>query len=48
VKEAYRIIYRSALNLQQAIEQIRADLPETPELTRLLAFITSSPRGIIK
>jgi len=48
IKEAYRLIYRSALNLQQAVEQIRADLPETPELAQLVAFVTSSPRGIIK
>jgi len=48
IKEAYRLIYRSALNLQQAVEQIRADLPETPELAQLVAFVTSSPRGIIR
>lgn len=48
IKEAYRLIYRSALNLQQAVEQIRSDLPEIPELTQLVAFVTSSPRGIIK
>jgi UDP-N-acetylglucosamine acyltransferase len=48
VKEAYRLIYRSALNLQQAIEQIRSDLPETSEVQHLLAFVASSPRGIIK
>jgi UDP-N-acetylglucosamine acyltransferase len=48
VKVAYRLIYRSALNLQQAVEQIRSDLPETPEVQDILAFVTSSPRGIIK
>jgi UDP-N-acetylglucosamine acyltransferase len=48
IKEAYRLIYRSALNLQQAVEQIRSDLPELPEMVQLLAFVTSSPRGIIK
>src|SRR6201997_1301787 len=48
IKEAYRLIYRSALNLQQAVEQIRSDLPETPELAQLVAFVTSSPRGIVK
>jgi UDP-N-acetylglucosamine acyltransferase len=48
IKEAYRLIYRSALNLQQAVEQIRTDLPETPEVGMLIAFATSSPRGIIK
>jgi UDP-N-acetylglucosamine acyltransferase len=48
VKEAYRLIYRSALNLQQAIEQMRNDLPDTPEVQQIVAFVTSSPRGIIK
>jgi UDP-N-acetylglucosamine acyltransferase len=48
IKEAYRLIYRSALNLQQAVEQIRSDLPETPEVAQLVAFVTSSPRGIVK
>jgi UDP-N-acetylglucosamine acyltransferase len=48
IREAYRMIYRSALNLQQAIAQIRAELPESPEITCLVAFISSSPRGIIK
>jgi UDP-N-acetylglucosamine acyltransferase len=48
IKEAYRIIYRSHLNLQQAVEQIRSDLPELPEIEQIIAFVTSSPRGIIK
>ena len=48
IKEAYRLIYRSSLNLQQAVEQMRTDLPETPEIAMLVAFVTSSPRGIIK
>jgi len=48
VKEAYRLIYRSALNLQQAVDQIRADLPETAETRHILDFVTGSPRGIIK
>jgi len=48
IKEAYRLIYRSALNLQQAVEQIRSDLQETPEVAQLIAFVTNSPRGIIK
>jgi UDP-N-acetylglucosamine acyltransferase len=48
VKDCYRLIYRSALNLQQAIEQIRADLQEAPEVEQIVSFVTSSPRGIIK
>jgi UDP-N-acetylglucosamine acyltransferase len=48
VKDAYRIIYRSELNLQQAVEQLRSDLPDAPEVQQIIAFVTSSPRGIIK
>ena len=48
VREAYRIIYRLSLNLPQAIEQMRADLPELAEIEQILAFVMSSPRGIIR
>ena len=48
IREAYRLIYRSRLNLQQAEEQIRASLEPVSELNELLAFIASSKRGIIR
>jgi UDP-N-acetylglucosamine acyltransferase len=48
IKDAYRLIYRSDLNLQQAVEQVRSDLPDIPEMSQLIAFVTNSPRGIIK
>ncbi|MDB6175465.1 MAG: Acyl-[acyl-carrier-protein]--UDP-N-acetylglucosamine O-acyltransferase [Chthoniobacteraceae bacterium] len=48
IKEAYRLIYRSKLNLQQAVEQIRVDLADSPELELLIEFVTNSPRGIIR
>ena len=48
VKEAYRLIYRASLNLQQAVEEISVSFPDAPEVAQLLAFVTSSPRGIIK
>lgn len=47
IKEAYRTVYRSNLNLQQAVEQLRAE-PPSPEISHLVAFVTSSQRGIIK
>lgn len=47
IREAYRTIYRSTLNVQQAVEQLQADSP-TPEVAQLLAFIHSSKRGIIR
>ncbi|HEV7866374.1 MAG TPA: acyl-ACP--UDP-N-acetylglucosamine O-acyltransferase [Chthoniobacteraceae bacterium] len=48
VKEAYRLIYRAGLNVQQAMEQIRNEWPDTPELALLVGFVTSSTRGIVK
>jgi UDP-N-acetylglucosamine acyltransferase len=48
IKEAYRLIYRCRLNLRQAIDQIRADLPESPEINQLVQFLITSQRGIIK
>jgi UDP-N-acetylglucosamine acyltransferase len=48
IKEAYRIIYRSDLNLQQAIERILEQLPDLPERAVLIDFVSNSPRGIIR
>lgn len=48
LKEAYRILYRSELNLQQAVARVLDELPETPELLRLVAFLSSSSRGVIR
>ena len=48
IKEAYRMIYRTKLNLQQATERMRAELPPSPERETLLDFLSTSGRGIIK
>ena len=48
IKEAYRLIYRAKLNLQQAVDRIRGELPDSPEIEHLLSFIAGSSRGIIK
>jgi UDP-N-acetylglucosamine acyltransferase len=48
IKDCYRILYRTHLNVQQAVEQIRTDLPSAPEVEEIATFVTSSPRGIIK
>lgn len=48
LKEAYRLLYRSDMNVKQAIEQMRSQLPDTPELEQVVAFVTASERGIIK
>jgi len=47
MKKAYRFIYRSHLNVSQAVEKIKAEMPETPEIKNILAFIEKAERGLI-
>jgi UDP-N-acetylglucosamine acyltransferase len=46
LKRAYRMFFNSDLNLSQALERARADLPLFPEVERFLAFVESSERGV--
>ncbi len=48
LREAYRLLYRSRLNVKQAEEKIRELINGTPEVEQLLDFIASSQRGIIR
>ncbi|HNQ34929.1 MAG TPA: acyl-ACP--UDP-N-acetylglucosamine O-acyltransferase [bacterium] len=46
LERAYRLLVRSGLNLSQAIQHIRDELPPLPEIVRLLEFINGSRRGL--
>ncbi|HEY0351551.1 MAG TPA: acyl-ACP--UDP-N-acetylglucosamine O-acyltransferase [Gemmatimonadales bacterium] len=46
LKRAYRLFFNSDLNLSQALERARSDLPGFPEVERFLAFVESSERGV--
>ncbi len=48
VKEAFRILYRDDLNTAQALERMRGELGDLPEITQLIEFVTSSKRGIVR
>ena len=48
LKEAYRILYRSNLNTKQALEELARSFPVTAEIERLIRFIGTSQRGIIR
>jgi UDP-N-acetylglucosamine acyltransferase len=39
LKQAYKLLYRSEMNMSQAVETIDADLEASPELEYLLDFI---------
>ncbi|MBA2458054.1 MAG: acyl-[acyl-carrier-protein]--UDP-N-acetylglucosamine O-acyltransferase, partial [Gemmatimonadales bacterium] len=46
LKRAYRLFFNSDLNLSQALERARSDLPAYPEVEQFLAFVESSERGV--
>ncbi len=46
IKAAYRLIYRSGLNVTQAIERIEIEIEPSEEIKTLLDFIRGSQRGI--
>ncbi len=46
LKRAYRLFFNSDLNLSQAMERARTELPPLPEVERFLAFVESSERGV--
>lgn len=48
IKEIFRLIYRSGLNVSDACVRIEKELPATPDRDRVLEFIKSSKRGIIR
>ena len=47
VESAYKFIYASQLNVSQAIEKIKSDLPLTEEIKHIVDFNEKSKRGII-
>jgi UDP-N-acetylglucosamine acyltransferase len=48
IKDAYRLLYRSGLNVSQALERLATDCRLTPSLEDLMAFIRRSERGIVR
>jgi len=48
LKRAYKILYRSGLRTEEALEKLRGLAPDCPELDALVAFIATSERGIVR
>jgi UDP-N-acetylglucosamine acyltransferase len=48
LKKAYRIVFRIGLTLNQAIERVKAEVDQNPEVVRFIEFIKSSERGITR
>jgi UDP-N-acetylglucosamine acyltransferase len=48
LKKAYRIIFRIGLTRNEALERVKAELEQIPEVVKFLEFIQSSQRGITR
>lgn len=46
LKRAYRLLFRSDLNVSQALERAHAELESLPEVTHFLRFVEESQRGV--
>lgn len=47
LKRAYRLLFRSDLNITQAIERAQSELDPLPEVQELLRFVEASERGVV-
>jgi UDP-N-acetylglucosamine acyltransferase len=47
LKRAYRLLFRSDLNITQAIERAQNDLESLPEVQELIRFVEASERGVV-
>jgi len=48
VKQAYKLIFRSGLRLEEALDRIAGEVSSCPELTTFVDFIRDSERGIAR
>jgi UDP-N-acetylglucosamine acyltransferase len=47
LKRAYRLLFRSDLNVTQAIERAQTELEPLPEVQELIRFVEASERGVV-
>ncbi|MDP2689932.1 MAG: acyl-ACP--UDP-N-acetylglucosamine O-acyltransferase, partial [Deltaproteobacteria bacterium] len=48
IKQAYSIVFRSALPLSEAIETLRKELPDSLHAKRYIDFLAGSKRGVAR
>jgi len=48
LKKAYKIIFRSGMTLNNALEKVKLELPDSEEVNSLVGFIQKSERGICR
>jgi len=48
LKKTYRIIFRIGLTVKEAVERVRAEVEQVPEVVYFIDFVKSSQRGITR
>jgi UDP-N-acetylglucosamine acyltransferase len=48
IKDAYRTVFRAKLTLNEAIEKLKTDFGDQPEIEVLIEFISTPKRGLIR
>jgi UDP-N-acetylglucosamine acyltransferase len=48
IKQAYKLVFRSGLRLEEALTRIDEDLEKSPELEQFVQFIRGSQRGVAR
>ena len=48
LKKAFRLLYRSGLNLRQAIAEMEQELDSSEEVEHFLRFLRNADRGICR
>jgi UDP-N-acetylglucosamine acyltransferase len=48
IKKVYYILFQSKLLLKQAMEQVRKEFSDVPEIEKILKFIETTKRGICR
>jgi UDP-N-acetylglucosamine acyltransferase len=47
LKRAYRLFFRSELNLSQAVQRAEAELEQLPEVQEFVRFVSDTNRGVV-
>ena len=47
IKDVYNIFYRSELNVKNAIEKIKSEIKQLPEVIEFITFVENSKRGVL-
>ncbi len=48
IKSAYRILFRSGLRLEEAVQKVMQEIPDCSDVDHLLKFIEESKRGVTR